>query len=198
MVQLYTHTASAVKGKTYTEAPWGAIYSRISCVVSIINGKKNNFFSSMELDDIVQDACIKVFTGLSSFDKSKGTKKAWFNSIISNAFYDAMRERKKYNSLFSEVTSKTIIKDDEEYDSFIDSLDRCVSQEEFDADFEGLLDLVLSPLCESYQKTIRCIVDEVPAEEMPEIIGCSKKNLRPTICRAKAKVHESLKTYGIL
>lgn len=198
MVQLYTQTASAVKGMTFTETQWGSIYSSVSRLVSIINIKKNNFFNEMELDDIVQEACIHIFTGLSSFDRSKSSEKTWFNRITSNAYYGAMREKKRYNTLFSKATSTIVTKDEEEYDSFIDSLDRCVSQEDFDADFEGLLDLVLSPLCESYQKTIRCIVDEVPAEEIPEIIGCSKKNLRPTICRAKAKVHESLKTYGIL
>lgn len=198
MIKFNAQTASAVKEMTYTEAQWGSIYSGVSRLVSIINTEKNNFFSEMDLEDIVQEACMHIFTGLPSFDSSKSSDKTWFSSIARNAYYDAMRKRKKNNLLFSKVTGTIVARDEDEYDSFIDSLDRCVSQEEFDADFEGLLDLVLSPLRESYQKTIRCIVDEVPAEEMPEIIGCSKKNLRPTICRAKDKVRESLKTYGII
>ncbi len=61
----------------------------------------------IEAKDILQEAFIKVFTGLDKFD-SRGSLEGWIRRIVTNTAIDYFRQRKKlvYTSAFSDETDE--------------------------------------------------------------------------------------------
>jgi len=71
-----------------------------------------------EAKDILQEAFIKVFTGLDKFD-SRGSLEGWIRRIVTNTAIDFFRQRKKivYTSAFSGETDE-----DEDEDEHVSNL----------------------------------------------------------------------------
>lgn len=72
----------------------------------------------IEAKDILQEAFIKIFTGLDKFD-SKGSLEGWIRRIVTNTAIDFFRQKKRliYTSTFSEETDE-----DESGNHFFDEL----------------------------------------------------------------------------
>lgn len=198
MIKLNTHKACATAVKGSVVIDWQKVLSEVSTKVLMYNIKKEFLLSVDEAKDVVQDSCVKIFLHKEEFDPSKAKLSTWISKIAANCYFDALRESRKRNALFTTFSSKSKSCKDVVFDIALDSPDYCSDGDAMAAELEGLLTLALEPLCETYRKAIRCIVDEVPTNEMLEQLHCSKKNLRPTISRARKAVRNSFVALGIL
>lgn len=52
--------------------------------------------NKQDAEDVVQDALIKAYTKLYTYDETKGAFKQWINSIVYFTAIDAYRKNKKY------------------------------------------------------------------------------------------------------
>lgn len=196
MVKLYTPTPRAVAMKVSEPIDWQNILSMVSLSVLCLNVSKNNLLESEDLDDVTQNALTKIVASIATFDSSKAALKTWICTIARNCYYDFLRERKAWRLHFEYSSNKD--QNGGNSGSMLDTPDYFEDNKAFEADFEGLLSMVVKKLPDTYREAILCLVDEVPAKEMVKRIKCSKKNLRPTICRARRAVREPLTKMGII
>lgn len=198
MIKLNTPIACATAVKESVAIDWQKVLSVVSTKVVMFNIQKNFLLSDNNAKDVIQDSCMKIFLHKDEFDSSKSKLSTWVSKIAVNCYFDALREVQKRNTLF-EPLSSNIGKSKSDVMEFLqDSPDYCTDSEVMAAELEGLLTLALEPLCDTYRKVIRCIVDGVPQNEMLEYLHCSKNNLRPTISRARKAARNSFVALGIL
>lgn len=177
---------------------WSTVYDRISETVLKFNQKNGSPISVMDAEDVIQNSCEKIFRNIGKYDSSKAKLSTWIGKIVVNCYYDALRERFSKIKSFKPFLGKKEQEDDDVVDSLYDSPDYCTESEAFAADFDGLLSLVLNPLCETYRKAILGIVDKKTSEEMRMQINCSEKNLYPTLSRARNAARKSCMALGII
>lgn len=198
MIKLNTPIACATAEKGSVAIDWQKVLSVVSTKVVMFNFQKNFLLSDNDAEDVIQDSCMKIFLHKDEFDSSKSKLSTWISKIAVNCYFDALREVQKRKTLFEPISSN-IGKGNSDVMEFLqDSPDYCTDSEVMAAELEGLLTLALEPLCDTYRKVIRCIVEGVPQKEMLEHLHCSKKNLRPTISRARKAARNSFVALGIL
>lgn len=196
MVKFNTTTPRAVAMKVSEPIDWQNILSAVSHSVHCLNVSRNNLLDSLDLDDVTQNALAKIVANIATFDSSKAALKTWICTIARNCYYDFLRERKAWQLHFEHSSNKG--QNDGNSDSMLDAPDYYEDNKAFETDFEGLLSMVVNKLPDTYREAIICLVDEVPAKDMVKRIKCSRKNLRPTICRARRAVREPLTKMGII
>ena len=177
---IHTQGASVTKGDATID--WQAVRSEVSSKVGFINKAKCHPVSSDEAEDVVQEACVKIFLHLDEFDPSKAKFSTWIGKITANCYYDALRKKANEFVSCSEMSDLQVgVADD-------------ISHKEV----EEMFSLALEPLCETYRDTIRCLADGESGEYLLDRLHCSEKSLRSTICRARKAARNSFKNLDIL
>ncbi len=64
--------------------------------------------SKEDTEDILQEACIRVFLKLNTFDSTKASFSKWVEVIVSNLISDFFREKKKKEKITTDLTPKLI------------------------------------------------------------------------------------------
>lgn len=177
---------------------WDIVRSLVYKVIVSYNRRKGSLISDEDVEDAVQNACLKIFENIGDYDKSKSKLITWMSKIATNCYYDALRKTNSWNNLFCPYTHEKRVEDDEVLDSLNDSPGYCTNNETSSKELEGLFALILKPLCENYRTAIRCLYDGAQNEELAEQLHCSENNIRPTISRARKAARTSCMSLGII
>lgn len=130
-----------------------------------------------DAQDVLQDAYIKVFKAIHTFDPSRGNPMGWMRKIVINT---ALKQLKSKNFVGE-------IKDYEDYESIepdaISSLQA-----------EDLLEVVkiLPPM---YRKVFNLsVIDGYPHKDISEMLGITESTSRSNLTRAKSLLRKQLLT----
>lgn len=198
MIKQHTDPAKTVAKEILGRIVWDKVSKIIFDTVFFYNKKQEHPLRYEDVQDISQDACEKTFAGLPGYNPNRAELVTWACKIAIHCYWDTKAAEIKRNRFSTSYKSNRIRKDDEILDSLIDSPLYCESNEAFAREVEGLLSLVLKPLCETYRTTIMCLIDEIEKEEMIKRVHCSPKNLKSTISRARKAARKSLTDLGII
>lgn len=142
--------------------------------------KRLYFFEHEDIQDIVQEAFIKIYRNLNAFDPSFAFS-TWAYQITRNCAIDVLRKK--------QVQPKTIALEDEEWEQLVviaEDQSFCTSQRED-------LEKALSNLPLKYREAFTLFyLEEKTYEEMIDILKKPKGTIASLLNRAKAMVREQL------
>lgn len=177
---------------------WCELDSKISKAVGSLNFRMNNLLSQEDIEDVLQDTRMKIWANIDSYKSSDSKMETWASRIAINCYYDRLKDNGKWKGLYCSYDNFSVRNGEEVTNALENSIRYSEENEAFAEELYGLLDLILAHFNDTYRKTIECLVNEVPRENMADIIGCSEKNLKSTINRARKATRNSLRKLGIL
>jgi RNA polymerase sigma-70 factor (ECF subfamily) len=136
--------------------------------------------------DVVQETMVTIWSKLSKI-RSAGSYKTWLYRIVVNKCYDQMRRKKKNPEERADERTWTLISN-----HIPDRPDNALENRET-ATVIGLLTEKLSPK----QKSVFILIDleEMTTEEVSEITGMSRRNIKANLHYARKNIGEMIAKY---
>ncbi len=134
------------------------------------------YISGPGAEDVLQEAFIKIFKHLDSFDVEKGSLEAWMKKIVVNTALNILRK-------------KNVLKQHSE----IDHHDVPISPEIYKSiDAEEIVRLIAS-LPTSYRTVFNLYaVEGYSHKEIGEMLGCAESSSRSNLARARQLLKKSI------
>lgn len=142
-----------------------------------------------DAEDIAQKVFSKVYFSLPKFDVNRPFF-PWLYRIVVNQCYDEMRRAKRRRSVtFSELN----LQDSENIENLIRHEDVLDTPEEERKELHELLYRMLDRLPEKQRNALVLRdLEEVPYEEMAEMLGCTEQAARLKVFRARTHLKEMM------
>lgn len=158
-------------------------------ILLFVNWKLGNRFDDAE--DITQNALIKVYTALNSYDESKGNFRNWYITIANNCVLDFYRANKDRNSDIS--VSDFINENGNEKIQIADN--NSASSKVENSELAERIEIALNNLKPEYKKVaILRFVEEKEYKEISEICNMAMSNVMSAIHRARKILQRELAT----
>lgn len=167
---------STFKSKDGKEIHYSVLINVVDSYLPYIKSRHHIMDTSL-LDDIRQDALMKIVRSAGSYDSTKGTPDVWARRIARNCAIDAF----KYNS--HNVHSVPELCDENHGPDYI------ISGRE---GFERIFNLIKSLKNEKFRIALTMKSSGNDNAEIAKVLGTSVKNATTIVCRARAALKKKL------
>jgi len=186
MKNICTHTNATfttADGKTFS---YQEIFESVKTSVEIYGSTGGRLLSVEDLEDLFQDAILKVLRYHGGYDPGKSQLKTWAAVISRSAQVDAYKKRLKQLVMF--VDPEQPCEEGAEPDGSF--FDRVPGGSQADLEVEGneAMDRIMKAidsLCENYRFVISLQLEEMKPQKMAEVIGCTADAAGTRLFRAR-------------
>lgn len=155
----------------YAEQQFSVLIKRYSPLINRICFSYSD--NAEDMKDLRQDVYINIWKGLASFRK-ESSEMTWIYRVVLNTCVSTIRKKKRRVTLSSFDSILTDVPNDEEYDSYKDSVEQ--------------LHFAISTLTPLEKAIITMWLDERSYEEIAAVCGLNRNTLAVKINRIKTKI----------
>lgn len=123
--------------------------------------------------DVVQEAYLKVFRSLNSFDSAKGNFEAWSTRIVVNEAYTLLRKKVKIDTLVNSINVSESLSEDHIANMTLEEVKGIL--DELKADHKLVINMYF--------------FEEFSYKEMSEILKIKESSVRSKVARAKTELN---------